>query len=72
MGTIESEPVHASGSRLALHAHRHEARASDNDGGDYGGEGATVETGNHLSDLYQVRAKLRKTLIAPIGKAAWS
>jgi hypothetical protein len=51
-----------------LRAHRHEARASDNDGGDYGGEDATVETGNHLSDLFQFRAQAaRNALIAPIG-----
>jgi hypothetical protein len=68
MAAIESGPVHASGSRLALHAHRPEARASDNDGGDYGGEDTTVETGNHLSDFFQFRAQAAKNaLIAPIG-----
>jgi hypothetical protein len=64
---IERGLVHASGSQLALHALRHEAQASDNDGGDYGGEGATLETRNHLSDLIRFERKLRRTLIAPIG-----
>jgi len=49
--------VHQSGLRLALHAHRHEALASDNDRRDYGGDGAMFETRNHIPDFYHIGAQ---------------